>query len=372
MNKLNIPNPSNGLRLYWEDLEYTLGYGAYDSGLLQAIESILKAYGEDFIVSGCEDLGSNVTAAGWVMLGSTLIKVDQHTRLNSYFVATYETNTTGDRTDNLSTLVNIYNQTKAECTGGTGNLPYNGIRLNEILGLNISTLAIAANGIYTVDDNEKIITVNSSASSSTTINLPTPSTYNKGNAYVFHMSYNGSGALSIVGESGTLKSYPGVNVNGVVSFKNDGTTWRLENEVLTANKSVEGVITLAATLDYFALTNGTRAMTPTDVGNAIKSESITYTTAGTKSLGLNVGVVKITVTEVDINLPQTNGKRQEILVYYPDLSATPADSIINYSTDGITWNLLVNINVSADLKLYRFVNDGTTWRWTIEDYVEQP
>ena len=169
MNKLNIPSPSNGIKLFWEDLNYILGHGAYDAGVTQALESILLAFGNDFIVSGCADLGSSVTAEGFIMLGGTLIKVDQHTRTNNFFAATTEVNATGARTDNLGGSINIYQQNRAECTASSGNLSYLGIRLNEILGLNISTLTISTNGTFNIANNEKIIVVTTSTSSAITI-----------------------------------------------------------------------------------------------------------------------------------------------------------------------------------------------------------
>ena len=72
------------------------------------------------------------------MLGGTLIRVKQHTRTNNYFTAITETNATGARTDNLGGSVNIYQQNRATASSATGNLRYDGIRLNQILGINIT------------------------------------------------------------------------------------------------------------------------------------------------------------------------------------------------------------------------------------------
>lgn len=129
MNKINVPSPSNGIRLYWDDINYLLGFGSYNSGVYNAFVGILKAWGDNYIVQGCTDLGSNVVSAGWIMLDGELLKVDQHTSTDSYFEKITETNTTGDRDDSLGNSVNVYQQLRATATAATGNLTKTGVRL---------------------------------------------------------------------------------------------------------------------------------------------------------------------------------------------------------------------------------------------------
>lgn len=133
MNKLNIPSPSNGIRLYWDDIEFLNGYGSITAGIIQAVTSITKAYGDNFIVQGCTDLGGGVISAGWIMLDGELLKVDQHTATDSYFEKVTQTNTTGDRDDKLGNPINIYQQQRATATAATGNLTTTGLRLIDYI-----------------------------------------------------------------------------------------------------------------------------------------------------------------------------------------------------------------------------------------------
>ena len=188
MNKFLIPDPSNGIRQFWEEFEYVLGLNTIDSGIIQAIEGILNVFGTDFIVQGCEDLGSSVTADGWILLGGNLIRVKQHTRTNTYFAAITETNTTGDRTDNLGSLINIYEQNRATSSSASGNLAYNGLRLEDILGRTSETLAITSGSINTLTDLQRYVTITSASLSVTTINVPNAAIKNKGVIISFNIN----------------------------------------------------------------------------------------------------------------------------------------------------------------------------------------
>lgn len=245
MNKFNIPDPSNGIKLYWEDLEYTLGNGSIDSGVLQGIEGILLTFGTDFIVSGCDVTGSNI-ADGWVMLSGNLVRVKAHSASNNFYEVVQETNTTGDRTDNLGGTPNIYEQNRATATAASGNLNYQtGARLADMIGYDITERTFTTNGIYTLLDDEKRVTIESvSITGDILITLPTPSQYNKGADYNFNVNITtftgdvnasqGAFSITFTGVGGSLI--------GTFTVRNDGSEWFLVSQTFEANTAEKGIV----------------------------------------------------------------------------------------------------------------------------------
>lgn len=267
MNKINVPSPSNGIRLYWDDLNYLLGFGSFDSGVYNALVGILKAWGDNYIVQGCTDLGGNVVSAGWIMLDGELLKVDQHTSTDSYFEKITETNSTGSRDDSLGNTVNVYQQLRATATAATGNLTKTGVRpidfaatdaragkiriatqaevdalsltdvamtpgrmANFLKGYQTLTVAATDDGPFNLTNLQAYIDVTRrSVSSSSQFNLPSATQENRGRIIFFNIDTQDQAVL--INEPGGVNVYtvpfPGANHRQKewVLMMSTGTGW---------------------------------------------------------------------------------------------------------------------------------------------------
>lgn len=124
MDKLVVPTPSNGFPLNNDDIRFFLGLSPYSRGVYQALEGILKAYGDNFIVSGCE-ITAGTMAEGWVMLDGELLKVDSHSVTDDYFEKVVTYNAAGNKQTQLGSTEDSYQQNRATSTASGGNLKNN-------------------------------------------------------------------------------------------------------------------------------------------------------------------------------------------------------------------------------------------------------
>jgi hypothetical protein len=125
MDKLNIPGTTNGIPFNWDDLEFMMGQGSYDGGLIEAIEGILARFGDNFIVSGCVLSGGNYTA-GWIFLDGELLKVDAHAVTDPYWEKTSSYNSNGNKQTQLSGTVDIYLENRGTASSYSGTLAADG------------------------------------------------------------------------------------------------------------------------------------------------------------------------------------------------------------------------------------------------------
>jgi hypothetical protein len=162
MDKLNTPIPSNGFPINWNDFRYFLGITPYSNGLYQAMAGILKHYGDNFIVSGCEISGGNVSE-GWVLLDGELIKVDAHTATDDYYAKVVTYNSDGNKQTQLGSAVDAYEQNRAESTASSGNLKNDNRLAGSYTGV--------VNGNYTKSKPNETINISVTDSSSYSIAL---------------------------------------------------------------------------------------------------------------------------------------------------------------------------------------------------------
>ena len=237
MNKLIYPDPSNGIRVFFEDLEYIFGLNTYDSGVIQAIEHFLRNFGTDFIVYGCADLGGGVTADGWIMLSSELIRVKQHSRgSNGYFEKITETNSTGDREDASSNMINVWQQNRGTATAVSGNLLYNGTTLRELIFKGGYVELVAVN------EEEKILTNTDSyvlvnkddpgGGDKSYITVPNPSSLNNGDTKfinVVNFNWDGQDLVLRQLDSTVIKTFTSgtQTLDHFVVIQSDGSSWRI-------------------------------------------------------------------------------------------------------------------------------------------------
>jgi len=170
MDKLVVPTPSNDVPFNWDDLDFFLGQEAYSKGLYQAIENILKAYGNNFIIYGVEKSGVDELTAGFVMLDGEILAVDQHVSSGSYFEKVTTNNPDGAKQTNLGGVVNIYKKNRAYAYG-TGSPPTSNTLKSpySISAGNPKRLADIVNGSYVT---EKINTGAWDMDTSATLGFP--------------------------------------------------------------------------------------------------------------------------------------------------------------------------------------------------------
>lgn len=128
MNRL-ITSSVGGFPLVLDDLRFVWGQGDNAQGIYQALNNLLRNFGEDFIVQGAEESSGNI-AEGWVILDGELFKVDAHNRgSNTHYSKVITFDDAGDKIFQNGTSAQTYQLNRAVVNVTSGNLPFNGIRI---------------------------------------------------------------------------------------------------------------------------------------------------------------------------------------------------------------------------------------------------
>jgi hypothetical protein len=122
MNKLDTTK-LGGYDFAMDDLRFN------DDSYRDALNNILRGFGDNFIVSGCT-VNVNDISAGYIMLDGELLKVDAHVRTGNYYAKTSTFDPSGHVTMKSGVEVDIYVKYRGVCSGGAGNLAYNGTRIS--------------------------------------------------------------------------------------------------------------------------------------------------------------------------------------------------------------------------------------------------
>lgn len=245
MDKLNIPQPSNGYPFNWDDLAFALGTRTFTGGIIQSIEAILLQLGTDFIVQGVEVSGSAVTE-GWVMLDGVLTKVDAHTVTGNYFELVQTYNASGNKQTQLGGLVDTYQENRAVASASSGTLinPVTGDpdRLADVMNENNNIYLndyfenIQASGtyVYTIPNTVGLFyTEDTYLGIQHTYRLPEISKKNKGKdihvQYYLQSGVTSTNYLIINDYSTSLVwrlDWLNADIKqGSLIFRNNGTTW---------------------------------------------------------------------------------------------------------------------------------------------------
>lgn len=123
MNNLKTTD-TGGFPFQLDDIRWIFGQGTYTGGVYQALNSMLRTLGDDFIVYGVT--GTTSITAGLIMLGGELIIVDAHTKTDDNFakVTTYDSD--GDKTFQDASSVSTYEKVRATISAATGGVAYTG------------------------------------------------------------------------------------------------------------------------------------------------------------------------------------------------------------------------------------------------------
>src|SRR6056297_599226 len=131
MDKLINLDQNGGFPLKSDDLRLLFGTDEFDAGVYNAFNSLLSAFGDNYIVSGCEyNSGTGLIAEGFVFLGGELLKVDEHPKTGDYFLKVTSEQTA--RTFKNGSNYNVHRENRAKAISSGGVLKYNGETLKDI------------------------------------------------------------------------------------------------------------------------------------------------------------------------------------------------------------------------------------------------
>lgn len=167
MDKL-ITTGVGGFPLVLDDARWAFGQIASgNQGIYQALNNMLRGFGDNFIVQGCVEGGSAgaiTLTEGWIVLAGELLKVDAQSAFNeatdSTFIKTSTLITTlasGVKTFQNAASASVYQENRGEISGAAGTLDYNGDRLEEIVkhAETLDSLSVAGTAVL----NTKIIEI---------------------------------------------------------------------------------------------------------------------------------------------------------------------------------------------------------------------
>jgi len=117
-----IKTDTGGLPLRLDDLIWEQGeLDASNFGIYQALQAELLAYGTDYIVEGCVYSAPNITA-GWIMLGSELLRVDAHAGTDDFFAKVSTFDARGDKTFKDASSQSTYQVNRGVLNAASGTL----------------------------------------------------------------------------------------------------------------------------------------------------------------------------------------------------------------------------------------------------------
>lgn len=133
---MNILNTTfnGGEPIYLDDIRWN------DTAYRNAMNGILQAFGNNFIVQGCTPStpsfipGTTTITSGYIMLNGQLLQVDASSSLyNNYYSLVITYNPSGQDTYYTGTTHNVYQQNRGVANSGSGSLNIYGPRLNGII-----------------------------------------------------------------------------------------------------------------------------------------------------------------------------------------------------------------------------------------------
>lgn len=181
-----ITHNNGGLPLVLDDVRWFLGQLDSDStvdssgaGIYQALNNLLRTFGDNFIVQGCV-FSSPAMTEGWIMLDGELLKVDANADIgaNTHFskVTTYDS--AGNKTFQNATSIDTYAKYRGVVNAGSGNLEYNGDTILDVVkeGIELQRDVVeVTTASYNLLDNDYIIILNASLLYQTDIVFSNPS-----------------------------------------------------------------------------------------------------------------------------------------------------------------------------------------------------
>ena len=294
MDKLKVIVPTtNGLSLKWDDFRYFLGQDVYVAGVYQAIEAMLKNYGDNFIVEGCEESGGTISE-GWIMLDGELLKVDSHSKSDDFYEKVDKSGGLPSAATRVAEVGGgstvIWDRFRGESTSASSNLKFDAERWEDVIrnkagnpemySLTNTTTTVAK---ILTDDEGFVYIDNLQLSGASYVRLPDASKTNKGKVVFMRMSLTGDTPNAFeIQEAGasvitTLEQLDTVNY---LIFKSDGTNWNMVSKIGDATFTNPGVIEIASSVEVEASAPDSapgniknhRAITTKNIGNYCNRE----------------------------------------------------------------------------------------------------
>jgi len=148
-----------GLPLNLNDFRFIFGQDTYTGGIYQVLNSMLRRFGNNFIIYGCEVSGTDITA-GLVMLDGELLFVDLHAfGANTHFakVTTYHADGLKVFEDNTPpTGHDTYQKDRATVSAVVGTVAFATMPRLKGRGenyLNVTTITLTASKLITITPN---------------------------------------------------------------------------------------------------------------------------------------------------------------------------------------------------------------------------
>lgn len=159
MDKYKTTNVG-GLPLTLNDIRWLLGRLSGSQGIYQALNNLLRGFGDNLIIQGVVASGTSPNVAiteGWVLLDGELLKVDAQTGINTTtnnkLIKQTSFDSRGNKEFQNGLTDDTYEKNRAVVQGASGNLAYNADNLGDIIGLNaFINIDIEASGTVKQND----------------------------------------------------------------------------------------------------------------------------------------------------------------------------------------------------------------------------
>ena len=131
-----ITSSVGGFPLLLNDARFFLGQAGQSQGIYQALNNLLRVFGDNFIVQGATISGGENVAEGWIMLDGELLKVDAHVvdfPLNFFFKKVTTLDPAGNKKAQNGSDIEAYQINRGVASASSGNLPFDGDRYEDLV-----------------------------------------------------------------------------------------------------------------------------------------------------------------------------------------------------------------------------------------------
>lgn len=158
-----ITTDNGGLPFVLDDLRWILGQSASNGGLYNALQDILRGFGQNFIVQGCDSTSFPNITEGWILLSGELLKVDAHTATGAYFSKNIIYDATGDKTFQNGASYKTYEKNRAICDSSSGLLRYNDPDMLSIITSSLQFASTSTIGVVRLATKSETTALSSSS-----------------------------------------------------------------------------------------------------------------------------------------------------------------------------------------------------------------
>ena len=124
MDRLITSTPPGGFPLVLDDLRWFLGQTGQSEGIYQALNNLLRLFGDNFIIRGAvANFATDTITEGWIMFDGELLKVDAHNiGFNTHFRKVITFDSAGDKKAQNGADIRAYQVNRGVVNATSGNL----------------------------------------------------------------------------------------------------------------------------------------------------------------------------------------------------------------------------------------------------------